>query len=157
MKPERTLVLLKPDALERCLAGRLIATFEERGLKIVGLKMLRMTDGLLERHYEKLAEEKFFPRLRKFMKSTPVVAMALEGLDAVAVVRDMAGETNAREARRGTIRGALAMSRQCNLVHASEQVSDAMRELELFFTPGEIFSYPRKLDCVLYSEEERDK
>ena len=113
---ERTLVLLKPDALQRELVGEIINKFERKGLKLVGLKMSQLTSDILSEHYSHIADKPFFPEIRDFMASTPVICLAIEGVDAVDTVREMTGITLSRTADTGSIRGQFAMSIQCNLV-----------------------------------------
>src|SRR5580693_9375420 len=122
---ERTLVLIKPDAIQRGLVGRITTRFEEKGLKLVGVKFMRLSNEILGEHYSHLADKPFFPGIRTFMQLTPVVAMCWEGLDSVESVRRLCGITKSREAAPGTIRGDLAMSVQANLVHASDSVETA--------------------------------
>ena len=117
---QRTLILIKPDALQRDLLGEVITRFERKGLKIVALKFLRLSDEMLEEHYSHLTDKPFFEDLKTFMKQTPVVAMILEGLDAVESVRKLIGATNPREADAGTIRADLSMNMPSNLVHGSD-------------------------------------
>ena len=138
---ERTLVLLKPDALQRGLMGEIISRFERKGLRIARLKMMRLTDDLLQEHYSHLSHLPFFGEIKAFMMRTPVVAMCLEGLGAVEAVRAMCGTTLAREAVPGTIRGDLAMSIQANLVHASDGPETAGKEVPRFFADSELFDY----------------
>lgn len=130
---ERTLVLLKPDAVQRGLIGTILARFESKGLKLVGLKMRTFDRALLEQHYEVHKERPFYASLVDFMSSGPVVALCLEGKDAIAVVRTLVGKTNAREAAPGTIRGDFGMSFSNNLVHASDGEDTAEFELGLWF------------------------
>jgi nucleoside-diphosphate kinase len=130
---ERTLVLLKPDCVQRFLAGEVISRFEKKGLKIVGIKMRQFETKLLEKHYEAHKERPFYAGLVKFMSSGPAVAIAIEGKDAIEVVRKLMGKTNARQAEPGTIRGDLAMSFSTNLVHGSDSPEAAKKELALFF------------------------
>jgi nucleoside-diphosphate kinase len=151
---ERTLVLIKPDAIVRGLAGRIITRFEEKGLKITGIKLMTLSNDLLKEHYSHLADKPFFPGTVKFMQSTPVIAICLEGLDAVDTVRRLCGITKAREAAPGTIRGDLAMSVQANLVHASDSVETAAKEVPRFFKESEIFQYPSSLTQAVYSDDE---
>src|SRR3989338_11446484 len=113
MAMERTLVLLKPDALQRGLAGKIITRFEEKGLKMIGLKMMSLDEAVLREHYAHIADKPFFPGVSSFMRSSPVVAICLEGLDVVNAVRILCGITKSREADAGTIRGDLAMSVAC--------------------------------------------
>jgi nucleoside-diphosphate kinase len=143
---ERTLVLVKPDGVQRLLAGRIIARFEERGLKIVGLKLVRVDRELAERHYAVHREKPFFRGLVDFITSGPLVAMALEGPNAIAVVRAMVGATRPNEAAPGTIRGDFALETAQNLIHASDAPETAASELALWFAPGEILAYEREID-----------
>jgi nucleoside-diphosphate kinase len=130
---ERTLVLIKPDGVQRLLAGRIIARFEERGLKIVGLKLVMVDRALAERHYDIHRARPFFGGLVDFITSSPLVAMALEGPNAIAVVRSMVGATRPNEAAPGTIRGDFALEVQNNIVHGSDSPESAEREVKLFF------------------------
>lgn len=154
---ERTLILIKPDAIQRGLSGRIISRFEEKGLKIVGIKLLKLTDELLNEHYAHLADKPFFGGTKRFMTMTPVIAMCLEGLDAVETVRRLCGITKAREAAPGTIRGDLAMSVQANLVHASDSLETAEKEVARFFRDSELFDYDSPLVSAVYSEDELGK
>lgn len=151
---ERTLVLIKPDAVSRGLMGRLISRFEDKGLQIVGCKMMQLDDRLLAEHYSHLADKPFFPRIAAFMKTTPVVALCVQGLEAVEVVRKMCGVTNSRAAAPGTIRGDLGMSIQCNLVHASDEAATARVEVERFFRPEELFDYTPVNQGIIYADDE---
>lgn len=152
---EKTLVIIKPDALQRNLLGKVIERFEQKGLKIIGLKMIRLSDLLLEEHYFHHKDKPFFERLRRFMASAPVIVMVLEGLEAIKIVRAICGATSGREADIGTIRGDFSLSHQSNIVHASDSVESAEREIWRFFNTDEIFDY-KKIDFeYLYSEEER--
>jgi nucleoside-diphosphate kinase len=130
---ERTLVLLKPDAVQRGLVGEIVQRLEKKGLKIVGLKMRQFPRKLVEEHYAVHRERPFYPKLVEFMTSGPVVALALEGKDAIEVLRKLIGKTNARQAEPGTIRGDLGMSFSNNLVHGSDSAESAKKELALFF------------------------
>ncbi|MGZ6273538.1 MAG: nucleoside-diphosphate kinase [Candidatus Limnocylindrales bacterium] len=143
---ERTLVLVKPDGVQRQLAGRIIARFEERGLKIVGLKLVKVDRGLAERHYAVHREKPFFEGLVSFITSSPLVAVALEGPNAIAMVRAMVGGTRPAEAAPGTIRGDLAMEMIPNLIHASDGPETSATELAIWFGPGELVSYEREID-----------
>ena len=138
---EQTLVLLKPDCVERRLMGRIIQRFEDKGLNIVAMKMLRMTPELARRHYAEHVEKPFYPALESFITGAPVAAMVVEGLEAIRVVREMLGPTSGLKAPAGTIRGDFSGSRQMNLVHASDGPEAAARERELYFSSGEICSY----------------
>ena len=143
---ERTLVLVKPDGVQRLLAGRIIGRFEERGLKIVGLKLVRVDRELAEHHYAVHREKPFFGGLVDFITSSPLVAMALEGPNAIAVVRAMVGATRPHEAAPGTIRGDLALETAQNLIHASDGPETATAELSLWFRAGELLEYERDID-----------
>jgi len=151
---ERTLVLIKPDAVQRGLIGRILARFEDKGLKVAGMKLMKLTDALLNEHYRHLADKPFFPGTKRFMTLTPVVAICIEGLDAVETVRRSCGITKAREAAPGTIRGDWAMSVQANLVHASDSLETAKAEVARFFEAAELFEYDSALTPTVYSEDE---
>ena len=140
MATERSLILIKPDAMERRLAGRIITRFEDKGLSIVGMKLLRITPELSRKHYAEHVNKPFYPLVEKFIGSGPVLALVLEGPEAVSVVRAMLGPTNGRQAPAGTIRGDFGLSRQMNLVHASDGPDAARREIEIYFTPQELMS-----------------
>jgi nucleoside-diphosphate kinase len=152
---ERTLILIKPDAIARGLAGTVLGRFEQKGLKIAGMKMIQLTDELLKEHYSHLADKPFFPTIAEFMSRTPVLAMCLEGLEAVDVCRKLCGVTNSRQADPGTIRGDLGMSMQANLVHASDSVETAKTEVARFFKPEELFDYEPALIAYQYASDER--
>ncbi len=144
---DRTLILLKPDALQRGLAGRIIARLEDRGLKIVGLKLMQMDMDTAKRHYAEHVEKPFFQGLADFMMSRPLVAMAVEGKDVVDVVRSTVGATNPLKAAPGTIRGDLGRDIGRNLIHASDSPESAARELGIFFKPAELLFYQREVDA----------
>jgi nucleoside-diphosphate kinase len=143
---ERTLVLIKPDGVQRQLVGRILARYEERGLKIVGLKLVRVDLGLAERHYAAHREKPFFRGLVDFITSAPLVAVALDGPKAIAVVRAINGATRPHEAAPGTIRGDFALETAQNIVHASDSPETAGDELGLWFNPDELLSYDRDVD-----------
>jgi nucleoside-diphosphate kinase len=151
---ERTLILIKPDALARGLAGTVLSRFEAKGLKIAGLKMLALTDGSLADHYSHLVDKPFYPGIAEFMKSSPVIAVCLEGREAVDVCRSLCGVTNARKAAPGTIRGDLSVSMQCNLVHASDSPESAAQEVARFFKKDELFAYQPALIKFLLAGDE---
>jgi nucleoside-diphosphate kinase len=151
---ERTLVLIKPDGVQRLLAGRIIGRFEERGLKLVGLKLLLADRDLAERHYAVHRERPFFGGLVDFITSSPLVAIALEGPNAIVVVRAMVGATRPNEAAPGTIRGDFALETAQNLIHASDGPATAVAELALWFTPSELLDYPREIDRWALAPEE---
>ena len=138
---QKTLVLLKPDCVERRLIGEIIHRFENKGLNIVAMKMLRVTPALSKQHYAEHVSKSFYPNLEAFITSSPIVAIALEGLEAIRVVRDMLGATSGLKAAPGTIRGDFSSSRQMNLVHASDSEDSATRELALYFQPSELCEY----------------
>lgn len=143
---ERTLVLVKPDGVQRLLVGRIIGRFEERGLKIVGLKLVDVDRVLAERHYAVHREKPFFTGLVAFITSSPLVAMVLEGPNAIAMVRAMVGATRPNEAAPGSIRGDLAIETAQNLVHASDGPETAAAEVALWFRPEELVEYARDID-----------
>ena len=150
---ERILVLVKPDGVQRLLAGRIITRFEERGLKIIGLKLLHADRALAERHYDAHRARPFFAGLVDFMTSSPLVAFALEGPNAIALVRAMVGATRPNEAAPGTIRGDYALETAQNLVHASDGPESAAAELALWFRPEELVGYAREIDRWALSPE----
>ena len=152
---ERTLVLIKPDAMQRDLVGELIQRFERKGLKLVGIKMMALPDELLDEHYSHLAGRDFFAEIKTFMRSTPIIACCWEGVDCVNTVRIMCGITKAREADPGTIRGDLAMSVQANLVHASDSLETAEVEIPRFFDADELFEYEDVLNPFIYNSREK--
>ena len=133
---ERTLILLKPDAVQRGLCGQILARFEQKGLKLLALKLMQITPELAATHYEAHRQRPFYAGLVRFMTSGPVVALVLEGMNAITVCRTLMGATNAREAAPGTIRGDFGMSRSYNLVHGSDGPEAAAREIGLFFPEG---------------------
>ena len=153
---ERTLVLLKPDAVQRGLVGEIIARFERKGLKLAGLKLRQFPLKLIQEHYAVHKDRPFYPKLVKFMTSGPVVAMVLEGKDAIEVTRNLMGATNSRKAAAGTIRGDLGMSFSNNLVHGSDSPEAAKKELALFFADAaEVVEWkPAELEWVYSVEEE---
>lgn len=151
---ERTLVIIKPDAVNRDLAGRIIARFERKGLKVAGIRMEKLSREKLHEHYSHHKEKPFFPELVKFMSSAPCIFLVLEGRDAVEVVRRMCGATNGRNAEPGTIRGDFSVSTQANLVHASDSRETAEKEIKRFFREGELHNYGKAQEPWIYSEEE---
>ena len=151
---ERTLILIKPDAIQRALIGKIITRFEEKGLKLAGIKFMKLSDALLNEHYSHLADKPFFAGTRRFMQLTPVIAICLEGRDCVETVRRLCGITKSREAAPGTIRGDWAMSIQANLVHASDSIETAGKEVARFFDESELFEYQTALISAIYSEDE---
>ncbi|WP_436717940.1 nucleoside-diphosphate kinase [Roseiconus lacunae] len=151
---QRTLVLLKPDAVQRRLMGQLIARFEAKGLNIIAMKMLQVTPELAKQHYAEHVDKPFYPSLESFITSAPIVALAIEGLDVIKVVRDMLGATNGLSAAAGTIRGDFSSSRQMNLVHASDGPEAAQRELSLYFKEAEICHYEPVLTPFMRASDE---
>ena len=135
---ERTLVLLKPDCLQRRLMGRVLARFEDKGLQFIAMKLMQITPQLARRHYAEHVEKAWYPELERFITGGPVVAMILEGPEAIRVVRDMVGVTNGLKATPGTVRGDFSSSQQMNLVHASDGPESAQREMGIFFQAEEI-------------------
>jgi nucleoside-diphosphate kinase len=138
---ERTLVLVKPDGVKRGLVGEIVSRLERKGLKIVAAKMLRVTPELAQRHYAEHQGKPFYPALIQHITSGPVVALALEGRSAIAVVRLVTGATNPQTAAPGTVRGDLALGLTANLIHASDSAESAARELPLYFAPEEFLAY----------------
>lgn len=145
MPMQQTLILLKPDAVQRRLCGRILTRIEERGLQILALKMLQVTPELSKQHYAEHVHKPFYPQLEEFITSGPVVALIVAGPAAVQVVRDMMGKTNGRESAPGTIRGDFGLSRQVNLIHGSDSPESAQREIGIYFRPGEILDYQATL------------
>jgi nucleoside-diphosphate kinase len=143
MRVERTLVLVKPDGVQRGLIGEVIGRLERRGLQLVGLKLMRIDEGLAGRHYAEHREKPFFPGLVDFITSSPVVAMVWEGPGAVSMVRAMMGPTNPATAPPGTIRGDLAVDLGMNVIHGSDSPERAAQEVALFFDPSEIVEWER--------------
>jgi nucleoside-diphosphate kinase len=138
---ERTLVLLKPDCVQRRLAGRVISRFEDKGLGIIAMKLMRVTPELAKRHYAEHVQKGWYPELEGFITDSPIVAMVVEGPEAIRVVREMVGATNGLKADPGTIRGDYSTSQQMNLVHASDSPESAVREIGIFFSAEEIHDY----------------
>ncbi|MBP1639913.1 MAG: Nucleoside-diphosphate kinase [Bacteroidetes bacterium] len=151
---EKTLIILKPSTIERCIVGEIISRFEKKGLYFTGLKMMQLTDELLVQHYSHLADKPFFPSIKASMKRTPVIIGIIEGKDSVRVVRQMAGVTIGRDAAPGTIRGDYSMSRLENIIHASDSIESAQTEINRFFQPEEIFAYQLTVTPVLYTADE---
>lgn len=151
---ERTLIILKPSAVQRALVGKVIDRFQQKGLTIAGIKMMKLDEKILREHYAHLVDRPFFPSLVESMTATPVIVMCLEGRDVVEVVRAMTGATNSRKAAPGTIRGDFGMSGQENIVHASDSSENAAIEIARFFTPEEIFDYELPTMSALYAPDE---
>jgi nucleoside-diphosphate kinase len=151
---ERTLVLVKPDGVQRQLTGRILARYEERGLKVVGLKLVQVDRVLAERHYDAHREKAFFTGLVEFITSAPLVALALEGPNAISVVRAINGATRPHEAAPGTIRGDFALETAQNIVHASDGPEAARSELAMWFSDDELLEYDRDVDRWVLAPEE---
>jgi nucleoside-diphosphate kinase len=154
MAQQRTAVLVKPDGMQRGLIGEIISRFERKGLKLVGLKMVHMTDEMLSDWYAEHKDKGFFGDLKNFMGQMPIIAMAWEGIDAIPVVRKLVGTTLGREAEAGSIRGDFGMSQQFNLIHASAVPEDGERELDIVFDKDELFEYKRTIQELIYAEYE---
>lgn len=151
---EKTLLIIKPGAMQRELVGEVIRRFERKGLQLCGIKMIQLTDEILSQHYAHLAQKPFFKRVKEGMMITPVIVCCWKGVDAVQIVRNMAGKTNGREAEMGTIRGDFSVSVQENVVHTSDSVANAEIELNRFFKKEEIFEFGRNNLSFLYIEDE---
>ena len=152
---QRTVVLLKPDTLQRGLVGEIIHRFERKGLKLVALKMMAVADAVLDEHYAHHKDKAFFAGLKKFMASAPIVCMLLDGVDAIAVVRKIAGATNSREAELGSIRGDFSMSTSANIIHVSDSEASAKEEEVRFFDKEEIFDWQVAIGDYLDAEDEK--
>ena len=151
---EKTLVILKPCAVQRAIVGQVTARFERKGLRLAGMKMMQLTDSLLDEHYAHLANKPFFQRIKNSMMAAPVICCCYEGADAVETVRAMTGSTKARKAAPGTIRGDFGMSFQENIIHTSDSPENAVVELNRFFKPEEIFDYNQAPFQFLYANDE---
>ncbi len=151
---EKTLVILKPSAVERRLIGQIIERIENRGLIICGLKMMQLDEKILKEHYSHLVDRPFFPSIVDSMTASPVIVMCLKGVDVVNVFRTMTGVTNGRNAAPGTLRGDFCVSGQANIVHASDSVENAEIEINRFFKPEEIFDYTPSNIKFFYGEDE---
>jgi len=151
---EKTLVILKPCTLQRSLIGEIINRFERKGLILIGMKMTWLSDEILSEHYAHLKEKPFFQRVKDAMRTCPVIVCCWSGIDAVAVVRAIAGSTNGRNASPGTIRGDYSMSVQENIIHASDSPETAAVELKRFFNDNELYDYQSSLLSNLYADDE---
>lgn len=152
---EKSLIIIKPDAIQRNLAGEIIKRFEQKGLKIIGLKMMNLEDTLIEEHYAHIKDKPFFPGIRDFMKATPVMVMALEGINAISSIRLLVGPTKAWEGTAGTLRGDFSLSTQSNIVHASDSVEAGVAEISRFFKSEEIFEYQKIDTDFVYAEHKK--
>lgn len=146
---ETTLILLKPDTIQRGLIGQIVSRFENKGLKIVGMKMMTLSDAIVNEHYDFLADKPFFPKIKSYMTSAPVVALAVSGTNVIKTVRNLTGATNPAEALPGSIRGDFALTIDANIIHASDSEETAAVELKRFFKDGEITSYEKISDKIV--------
>ncbi|MCL5780507.1 nucleoside diphosphate kinase [Desulforamulus profundi] len=147
---ERTYLMVKPDGVQRGLVGQIISRFEQRGYKIVGLKMMQISREIAEKHYGEHAGKPFFQGLVEFITSGPVVAMVVEGKDVVATAREMMGATNPLKAASGTIRATFGVDVGRNIIHGSDSLESAQREIGIFFRPEELVDYGRAIDTWIY-------
>lgn len=154
MSLEKTLVILKPSAVQRGLIGEITTRFERKGLRLAGMKMMQLTDELLNEHYAHLSEKPFFQRVKNSMMASLVIVCCYEGVDAIQVVRSMTGATNGRVAIPGTIRGDFSVSSQENIVHTSDSPKTAIEEINRFFKPEELFEYKQVHMPYLYHTDE---
>ncbi len=152
---EKSLIIIKPDAVQRNLIGEITSRIERKGLKVIGMKMMSIKDATLEEHYAHIVDKPFFPGIRDFMKSCPVVVLAVEGINAVSALRLLVGPTKAWEANAGTIRGDFSLSTQSNIVHASDSVENGDIEVKRFFDEEEIFSYQKIDTDFIYAEHKK--
>jgi nucleoside-diphosphate kinase len=150
---ERTLILVKPDAMQRGLAGEILARLERRGLRIVGLKLMQVSEALARRHYAEHEGKGFYEGLIAYITASPIIAAVFEGTNAVEAARQTMGKTNPVQAAPGTIRGDFGLETGRNLVHGSDSPESAAREIALFFTEGEITSYPRDVDRWVFETQ----
>jgi len=152
---QRSVVLLKPDALQRGLVGEIVSRFERKGLKLAAIKMVTLTDEILDKWYVHHKDKDFFSSLKKFMGSSPVVVMLWEGFECITTVRKLCGTTVGRQAEAGSIRGDFSMSGQHNIIHASDSPETAEKEEKLIFKPEDIFDYRKDEELWVYTKDER--
>lgn len=152
---QRTLVIIKPDAIQRGLVGQITTRFEQKGLKLAATKMSILSNDLLGEHYSHHKERSFFPGLVSYMQSSPVVIQVWEGVDVVSTVRKLTGVTKARDAEAGSIRGDFAMSHQMNIIHCSDSIENAEAEVARFFTSEELFDYDKTEWTHVYASDEK--
>lgn len=152
-KEETTLIIMKPDAIQRALVGQIVHRFERKGLKIIGMKMIGLEDALLEAHYAHIKDRPFFAGIKNFMKASPVIVLALSGINAVSATRLIVGPTKAYEGDAGSIRGDFSLSTQSNIVHASDSVENGKTEVARFFEEKELFTYKRQDFDYVYADE----
>lgn len=150
---ERSLIIIKPDAIQRSLVGEIINRFERKGLKIIGMKMMHLKDALVEEHYAHIKDKPFFPRIKRFMTSAPVIVMAVAGLKAIDSIRLIVGVTKGYEADAGTIRGDYSLSMQSNVVHASDSKENGEAEIKRFFREEEIIDYEKVDTKFIFSDD----
>ena len=155
LKHEKSLIIIKPDAVQRNLIGEIINRFERKGLKIIGMKMMSIEDVTLEEHYAHIKDKPFFPGIRDFMKACPVIVMAVEGINTISSIRLLVGPTKAWEANAGTIRGDFSLSTQSNIVHASDSIENGEIEIKRFFEEKEIFNYQKIDTDFIYAEHKK--
>ena len=155
MQDERTLIIFKPDSIERRLVGRILSRFEDKGLKIVGMKFMKISKTLASQHYAEHVGKPFYKRLVSFITSTPVVVACLEAPRCVEVTRKILGKTYGFEAEAGTVRGDFSLSRSFNLVHASDSVDSAKREIALYFKDDELISWKPLLERWSFHENDK--
>lgn len=151
---QKTIILIKPDGLQRGLVGEIMHRFERKGLKLVAIKMFQLTDDILDEWYAHHKDKAFFKDLKAFMMWTPIIAMMWEGVEAIPTVRKIVGTTKGREAEAGSIRGDFGMSGSYNLIHASDSPESAEKEEKLIFKKDEIFQYESASECLIYSKGE---
>ncbi|MFO0783648.1 MAG: nucleoside-diphosphate kinase [Phycisphaerales bacterium] len=147
---ETTLIILKPDAVQRGLMGRILSRFEDKGLQVVGCKLMQISQELAAQHYKDHVSKPFYPGLVRFMTSAPVLVLAVRGIGAITICRNMMGATFGSKAAAGTIRGDFGVSNSFNLIHGSDGPEAAARELSLFFKAGEVLDFPRAVDTWVY-------
>ena len=152
---EKSLIIIKPDAVQRNLVGSIIGRIENKGLKITGIKMMSVSTVILEEHYAHIKDKPFFPGIRDFMQACPVIVVSIEGINAVSAIRLLVGPTKAWEGAPGTIRGDYSLSTQSNIVHASDSVESGEIEIKRFFTAEEIFSYQKIDTDFIYAEHKK--
>ncbi|MGM9845847.1 MAG: nucleoside-diphosphate kinase [Muribaculaceae bacterium] len=152
---QQTFIIIKPGAIQRALVGDIITRYQRKGLQIVALKMMQLSEDILRVHYAHLVDKPFFPSLLRSMMASPVIVAVLKGDDAIEVVRTLSGATNCRKALPGTIRGDFGMSSQENIVHSSDSPENAAAEIARFFSPDEIFDYPITNISSIYAPDER--
>ncbi len=151
-KHEKSLIIIKPDAIQRNLSGEIITRVERKGLKIIGVKMINITDSLLNEHYSHIKDKPFFPGIRDFMKACPVIVMAVEGINTISALRLIVGPTKAWEADAGTVRGDFSLSTQSNVIHTSDSIENGEIEVKRFFKEDELFKYNKIDTDFIYAE-----